>query len=53
VRDGPIKLVAAEYLVKMSDSATAPQFLGRRWCRKDLGLWTADTSGRHQEVSSM
>jgi hypothetical protein len=41
VRSGSIKLVAVEYLVKMSDSATAPVFLGQRMIpNPDLGLWT-------------
>ena len=41
VRDGSIKLVAVEYLVKMSDSATAPTFLGQPMiANPDLGLWT-------------
>ena len=41
VRDGSIKLVAVEYLVNMSDSATAPHFLGQRMiANPDLGLWT-------------
>lgn len=41
VRDGSVKLVAVEYLVKMSDSATAPTFLGQQMVpNPDLGLWT-------------
>jgi len=38
---GGLKLVAVEYLVKMSDSAEAPYFLGQRMIpNNDLGLWT-------------
>jgi hypothetical protein len=41
VRDHSIKLVAVEYLVKMSDSAQAPRFLGQTMiANPDLGLWT-------------
>ena len=41
VRDHAIKLVAVEYLVKMSDAAEAPRFLGQRMiANPDLGLWT-------------
>lgn len=41
VRSGSIKLVAVEYLVKMSDSATAPEFLGHTMiANNSLGLWT-------------
>ena len=41
VRDGSLKLVAVEYIVKMSDSATAPEFLGETMiANNDLGLWT-------------
>jgi len=41
VRSGSVKLVAVEYLVKMSDSATAPHFLGQTMiANNDLGLWT-------------
>jgi hypothetical protein len=41
VRSGSIKLVAVEYLVKMSDSATAPHFLGQTMiANNSLGLWT-------------
>jgi hypothetical protein len=41
VQDGSIKLVAVEYLVKMSDSESAPRFLGQTMIpNNDLGLWT-------------
>jgi hypothetical protein len=41
VRDGSLKLVAVEYLVNMSDSATAPHFLGQTMiANNDLQLWT-------------
>jgi hypothetical protein len=41
VRDGSLKLVAVEYLVKMSDSASAPHFLGQQMIPNEtLGLWT-------------
>jgi hypothetical protein len=41
VRDGSIKLVAVEYLVMMSDSASAPTFLGQTMIPNNaLGLWT-------------
>ena len=41
VRSGSIKLVAVEYIVKMSDSAEAPVFLGQPMiANNDLGLWT-------------
>jgi hypothetical protein len=41
VRDGSVKLVAVEYLVKMSDSATAPHFLGQTMIPDNgLRLWT-------------
>jgi hypothetical protein len=41
VRDHSLKLVAVEYIVKMSDSATAPHFLGQTMVpNNDLGLWT-------------
>ena len=38
---GTLKLVAVEYIVKMSDSATAPHFLGQQMIPNNaLGLWT-------------
>jgi hypothetical protein len=38
---GTLKLVAVEYIVKMSDSATAPTFLGQQMIANDaLQLWT-------------
>lgn len=41
VRSGSLKLVAVEYIVKMSDSAEAPVFLGQTMIpNNDLGLWT-------------
>lgn len=41
VRSGSLKLVAVEYIVKMSDSASAPHFLGQTMiANNDLGLWT-------------
>jgi hypothetical protein len=41
VRSGSLKLVAVEYIVKMSDSASAPTFLGQTMiANNDLGLWT-------------
>jgi hypothetical protein len=41
VRSGSLKLVAVEYLVKMTDAATAPTFLGQTMIpNRDLGLWT-------------
>lgn len=41
MHDGTLKLVAVEYIVKMSDSAEAPTFLGQRMIPNDsLGLWT-------------
>lgn len=41
VRDGSLKLVAVEYIVKMSDSATAPRFLGQTMAANNaLQLWT-------------
>ena len=41
MHDGTLKLVAVEYIVKMSDSATAPHFLGQQMIPNDsLGLWT-------------
>ena len=41
VRDGSLKLVAVEYIVKMSDSAEAPQFLGQTMIANNaLQLWT-------------
>ena len=41
VRSGSLKLVAVEYIVKMSDSATAPHFLGQTMVPNNaLGLWT-------------
>jgi len=41
VRSGSLQLVAVEYLVKMSDSASAPTFLGQRMIANPaLGLWT-------------
>jgi hypothetical protein len=41
VRSGSLKLVAVEYIVKMSDSSNAPVFLGQRMvANNDLGLWT-------------
>jgi len=41
MHDGTLKLVAVEYIVKMSDSAEAPHFLGQQMIpNNDLGLWT-------------
>ena len=41
VRSGSLKLVAVEYLMPKSLSATAPTFLGQRMiANDDLGLWT-------------
>jgi hypothetical protein len=41
VQDGALQLVAVEYIVKMSDSATAPRFLGQDMIpNESLGLWT-------------
>jgi hypothetical protein len=41
VRSGSLKLVAVEYIVKMTDSADAPVFLGQTMvANNDLGLWT-------------
>jgi hypothetical protein len=41
VRKGSLKLVAVEYLMPMSFSATAPTFLGQTMIpNHDLGLWT-------------
>jgi len=41
MHDGTLKLVAVEYIVKMTDSATAPRFLGQEMIpNPDLGLWT-------------
>jgi hypothetical protein len=41
VRSGSLKLVAVEYIVKMSDSSTAPEFMGNTMiANPDLGLWT-------------
>lgn len=41
VRSGSLKLVAVEYLVKMTDSAEAPTFMGQRMIANPaLGLWT-------------
>jgi len=41
MHDGTLKLVAVEYIVKMSDSATAPHFLGQQMVpNESLGLWT-------------
>ena len=41
MHDGTLKLVAVEYIVKKSDSATAPHFLGQQMIEnKALGLWT-------------
>jgi hypothetical protein len=38
---GTLKLVAVEYIVKMSDAATAPHFLGQQMVpNESLGLWT-------------
>ena len=38
---GGLKLVAVEYLVKMSDSPDRPSFLGQKMIPNDaLGLWT-------------
>ncbi|RNM14199.1 hypothetical protein [Nocardioides pocheonensis] len=41
MHDGTLKLVAVEYIVKMSDAATAPHFLGQQMVpNPSLGLWT-------------
>jgi hypothetical protein len=41
MHDGTLKLVAVEYIVPMSDSATAPHFLGQTMiANNDLQLWT-------------
>jgi hypothetical protein len=41
VHDGTLQLVAVEYIVKMSDSETAPRFLGQEMVPNEtLGLWT-------------
>jgi hypothetical protein len=41
VHDGTLQLVAVEYIVKMSDSETAPHFLGQEMVpNESLGLWT-------------
>jgi hypothetical protein len=41
MHDGTLKLVAVEYIVPMSDSATAPHFLGQQMVPNEaLGLWT-------------
>jgi hypothetical protein len=41
VRSGSLKLVAVEYIVKMTDSADAPNFLGQTMIpNNDLHLWT-------------
>jgi hypothetical protein len=41
MHDGTLKLVAVEYIVKMSDSAEAPHFLGQTMiANNDLQLWT-------------
>ena len=41
MHDGTLKLVAVEYIVKMSDSAEAPHFLGQTMVPvPSLGLWT-------------
>jgi hypothetical protein len=41
VHQGTLQLVAVEYLVKMSDSETAPHFLGQTMiANPSLGLWT-------------
>lgn len=41
VHSGTLKLVAVEYIVKMTDAATAPHFLGQQMMANNaLGLWT-------------
>lgn len=41
MHDGMLQLVAVEYIVKMSDAATAPHFLGQVMVpNPNLGLWT-------------
>jgi hypothetical protein len=41
VRSGSLKLVAVEYIVKMTDATDAPIFLGQTMiANNDLGLWT-------------
>ncbi|MCW2857298.1 MAG: hypothetical protein JWR52_2913 [Marmoricola sp.] len=41
MHSGTLKLVAVEYIVKMTDAATAPHFLGQQMMpNKALGLWT-------------
>jgi hypothetical protein len=41
MHSGLLKLVAVEYIVKMSDAATAPHFLGQQMMANNaLGLWT-------------
>jgi hypothetical protein len=41
MHQGTLQLVAVEYIVKMSDSADAPRFLGQTMiANPSLGLWT-------------
>ena len=41
MQSGMLQLVAVEYIVKMSDAATAPHFLGQQMMPNTaLGLWT-------------